>query len=93
MNKIFVIVIYPGTSPLEMETLVSIPLEEKLQEVDDIDWMNSVSYEGKSVVEIKFSDDLEDLDETTREVTSKVGETDLPEDILDPMILPIIIPM
>lgn len=90
MNKIFVIVIYPGTSPAEMETLVAIPLEEKLRDVDDLDWMNSTSFEGKTVVEMRFTDDLGDLQETARDVRSKVTETDLPDDILDPIVLPII---
>ena len=50
MNKIFAIIIYPGTSPSEMETLVAIPLEEKLQDLDDLDWMNTTCFEGKTVV-------------------------------------------
>ncbi len=90
MNKVFVIVIYPGTSPNEMETLVAIPLEEKLRDVDDLDWMNTTCFEGKTVVEMKFVDDLPDLKETEREVRSKVSETSLPDDVLDPIVLPII---
>jgi multidrug efflux pump subunit AcrB len=90
LNKVFVIVIYPGTSPVEMETLVAIPLEEKLQDTDELDWMNTVSYEGKTVVEMKFGDDLEDLEEAARDIRSKVSEADLPEDALDPIVMPII---
>ncbi|MBW2261151.1 MAG: efflux RND transporter permease subunit [Deltaproteobacteria bacterium] len=90
MNKIFAIIIYPGTSPSEMETLVAIPLEEKLRDVDDLDWMNTTCFEGKTVVEMKYEDDLPNLKETEREVRTKVSEADLPEDILDPIILPVI---
>jgi multidrug efflux pump subunit AcrB len=90
LNKVFVIVVYPGTSPREMENLVAVELEERLQDIDDLDWMSSVSYEGKTVLEMKFEDGLDDLDETTREVRTEVADADLPEDVLDPIVLPVI---
>jgi len=87
-NMVVVFTTYPGTSPEEMEKLVTIPLEDKVQDVDNIDFIIGRSAEGLSSLFIRFeemSDDdfkiiLQDLRAAVNEVT------DIPEEADDPVI-------
>ena len=79
----FVTVIYPGTSPEDMENLIANPLEEVLDELDDIDDIETNIGEGivRIKIEASFSVDAGDkLDEITREVNSL--KNDLPTGIV-----------
>ena len=73
----FVTVIYPGTSPEDMEHLIADPLEEVLDELDDIEDIETNIGEGivNIKVEASFSIDAADkLDEITRVVNSLKNE-------------------
>ena len=49
-----VIAIYPGTSPTDLEELVAIPLEDALNEIDDIKQLNTDISDGLVVITIEF---------------------------------------
>jgi len=73
----FVTVIYPGTSPEDMENLIADPLEEVLDGLDDIDDIETSIAEGivRIKIEASFSINPTDkLDEITREVNSLKNE-------------------
>ncbi len=60
-NWVFIITPYPGASSEEAEQLVTIPIEEEIQDIPDIDEMISGSTEGSSFIMVKFgtiSDEL-----------------------------------
>ncbi|MEM6321049.1 MAG: efflux RND transporter permease subunit, partial [Bacteroidota bacterium] len=76
-------VIYPGTSPEDMENLIADPLEEALEEIEDIQEINTIIEEGKVGIGIdaEFSvDPDEKYDEIVREINSV--RNDLPEGIV-----------
>ncbi len=78
-----VIVIYPGTSPADMEDLVVEPLETKISELDDIKRIRTTITDGVAVlmVEYKYESNVNDkYQELVREVNSSRNE--LPPDIL-----------
>ncbi len=83
-----VIVPYPGAGPLEVESLVTNKLEEKLQTLDDLDDMLSTSSDGASVITVRFQAgaDVDEAIRDTKEIVSDV-KGDLPGDILDPEVL------
>ena len=77
-----VIVVYPGTSPEDMEKLVVDPIEERLNTLDDVKNIFSTAADGVAVVNVEFEhhiDDDEKFAETLREVNAIKGK--LPQDI------------
>lgn len=55
-------VVYPGTSPADMEELVVDPLEDKLEDVDDLTEVLTEIYEGVAVIRIEADFGLADWD-------------------------------
>ena len=49
-----VVVVYPGTSPKDMEELVVDPIEKRMNELDDIKRVVSRMDDGLAVVRIEF---------------------------------------
>ncbi len=84
---VVVTTVYPGVSPEDIETLVTVPMERKLKEVKDVDKMSSTSYEGASSIILEFDPDV-DIDEALPKVREKVdgASSDLPEDAEDPIV-------
>lgn len=78
---------YQGTSPSDMESLVTRPLEQKLKAITDIKEMTSVSKEGASQIFMEFNPDV-DTDTALQKVRDKVSQarSELPSDIDDPSV-------
>ncbi len=79
---------YEGTSPSDMESLVTRPLERKLKNLTDIKKMTSTSMEGSSQIFLEFEPDV-DTDTALQKVRDKVDQAkgDLPSDMNDPSIM------
>ncbi len=77
-----IIVIYPGASPKDLEELVVDPLEEAVNELDDIKKLTSVMEDGLAAVYVEFYLET-DPDEKYDEVLQKLNavRNDLPHDI------------
>jgi len=52
---VIVTVAYPGTSPLDMEKLVTDPIEEELNELEDIKDIKTRIMDGVTILEIEFN--------------------------------------
>ena len=65
-------VVYPGTSPEDMETLIVDPLEKVINEIDDITSLISDIREGVTVVQIEASYDL-DFEEKYNEIVREIN--------------------
>jgi multidrug efflux pump len=78
---------YVGVSPVDIEGLISQPLERALKSLKDIKQIKSVSKEGLSTISVEFNTGV-DIDEALRRVRDKVNSTrpQLPNDILDPVV-------
>ena len=77
-----IVVVYPGTSPKDMEELVVDPIEEKVNELDDIKRIRTTIEDGLAVVRVTFKHDV-DPDEKYQELVREVNglRADLPPDI------------
>lgn len=78
-----IIIVYPGTSPQDMEDLVVDPLEKRISELEDIKRIKTSINDGVAVINVEYkyeSDVNSKYQEIVREVNSMRG--DLPEDIL-----------
>ena len=79
----FIISVYPGTSPNDMEKLVADPIEEKLNELNDIKRIRSTIDDGLLVTQVEFTwgSDIESkYNEVVREINGI--RSDLPADLL-----------
>ena len=80
--------IYPGVSPEDIESLITVPIERNVKDIKDIDKLTSTSLEGASAVVLEFSPDV-DIDEALQKVREKIdtAEAELPEDAEDPQVI------
>jgi multidrug efflux pump subunit AcrB len=83
-----VVIIYPGSDPVDLEQLVAEPLEESLNELDDIKRIETFMRDGILVTSIEFTFDT-DPDDKFDEVSQQVASirSDLPDEIYDIEIL------
>ncbi|MCA6487692.1 MAG: efflux RND transporter permease subunit, partial [Chitinophagaceae bacterium] len=77
-----IIVVYPGTSPIDMEELVVKPIEKRISELENLKRIKTVIKDGVAeiMVEYKYSSNVNDkYQELVREVNSIRDQ--LPQDI------------
>jgi multidrug efflux pump subunit AcrB len=77
-----IVIIYPGTSPQDMEELVVKPIEKKISELDDIKEIKTRINDGVAVMEVEFkysSDVNSKYQDLVREVN--ILRPSLPQDI------------
>jgi len=77
-----VVAVYPGADPVDIERLVVDPIEDAVNELDDIKRLESRSMDGVGVIQIEFhwhTDADEKYDEVVREVNRIRAE--LPADL------------
>jgi len=78
--------VLPGATPADVEELVTIPLEDEIETVDDIDVLTSSSREGTSAIVVQFLDGV-DQNKALSDVQNAVATvTDLPEDATEPTV-------
>lgn len=78
---------YVGVSPADVESLVTIPLENELASLTDVKRMNSSSAEGVSIVSIEFEPEV-DIDDALQKVRDRVNKAGpkLPDDAEQPSV-------
>jgi multidrug efflux pump subunit AcrB len=77
-----IVVVYPGADPVDVERLVVDPIEDAVNELDDIKRMDSRSMDGVGVIQVEFqwsTDPDKKYDEVVREVNRIRAQ--LPADI------------
>lgn len=88
---IFVSTIYPGTSPADMENLITREIEKKIKGIEGIKKINSNSIQDYSAVFVEFETDV-DLDQAKLDVQEAVdkAKSELPNDLpSDPNVVDI----
>ncbi len=76
---------YTGAGPVDMETLVSKPLEDAISQVQGSRRIESTSLEGLSYVFVEFDPDI-NLADAALDVANRVRTVSLPEDADDPVV-------
>ena len=81
--KIFVKTIYPGTSPSNMETLVTRQLEKRMKSISGVKKVTSNSYQDFSFITVEFGTDVK-IDLAKKKVQDEVdkAKSDLPKNLL-----------
>ncbi len=89
--EIYVSTAYPGNSPVNMEKLITRPMEKEINTISGIDEITSTSVQGYSAIDIKFSFDVTPT-EALRKVKDAVdkvkADPDFPKDLpADPSVM------
>lgn len=86
-NWVMITVPYPGASPTEIENLIIDPLEAEIDDIEDIDKIESTAYDDFGLVIVKF-EDMSDTDfrEHYVDLKAEVDKVDFPDEAEDPMI-------
>jgi multidrug efflux pump subunit AcrB len=77
-----IVVVYPGTSPTDMEKLVLEPFEKRLNELDDVKKLISEVNDGLATIRIEYKHEL-DAEDKYQEIVREVNamQNELPADI------------
>ena len=84
LPNVYVVAVYPGAAPEDMESQVVDPLEESINELDDLKEIITTIRDGVAAIEIEFefgSDPDEKLEEVQRQINSI--QEDLPQELYD----------
>jgi len=82
--EIFISTIYPGNSALDVEKLITKPLEKEINSITGVDEMISNSVQGFSTIQVKFNFDItptEALRKVKDKVDAAMSDSDFPKDL------------
>ena len=85
LEFVSVMVVYPGTSPEQMERLVAKPIEEEVKDVDGIDELITVCDEGLCRIFARLEAG-EDVTARKQEIKDATDLAELPDDAEDPIV-------
>lgn len=69
----YIVAVYPGASPKDLEQLVVEPIEESINELEDIKKLNSTMNDGLAVINVEFNPNVDGdrkYDEVNRQVNN-----------------------
>lgn len=83
-----IIVPYPGASAADLESSVTIPVENAFQGIDKLKRISSTTSEGLSVVRVEFDDGIsnEEFRALYQDAQTRFSQVSLPEGTLDPLV-------
>lgn len=85
-----IVTIFPGASPERVEMLVSDKLEKVIQEIPELNFVESTSKPGVSIIKVNIKESEKNLrpiwDKLRRKVNKAVANGDLPESIRGPLV-------
>ena len=79
---------FPGASPERVEQLITDPIEKAVQEIPELDFVNSESRTGVSVIYVNIREEFKEMRPIWDDLRRKVEavEPDLPDDIIGPIV-------
>lgn len=83
---IFVSTVLPGGSPGDIESLISVPLEDAVSGIEKVATVNTTSLENVSMMTIEFDADVK-VEDAADEVNGVIEGVVLPEDARDPQVI------
>ena len=78
--------VLPGANATDVESLVTDPLEDSINGVENVKTYSSSSRDSASIISIEFESGT-DSDKARQDVTTAIDSASLPDDALDPSVL------
>jgi multidrug efflux pump subunit AcrB len=87
INKAMIITQFPGLPPEKVEKLITQKIEEKLRELGEIEFINSTSKTGQSIITISAYQHISDLNKLWDDVRRKLTQSkpSLPQGVIGPI--------
>lgn len=83
---VLVSTVLPGASPTDVESLITIPIEDSINSLENVKTMTSSSQDNVSVVNIEFGSGI-DPEKAKTDVQAAVDGVTLPTDAMDPNVI------
>jgi len=85
--QVFVNVIYPGTAPEDMENLIAIPIEKRLNELGNVKTISAMAADSVVLFSVEYLAGV-DVDTAIQRVKDKIdlARPDLPDDLDEPVV-------
>lgn len=80
--------VLPGANPQDVESLITIPLEDSIDGIENVAKVTSTSRENVSVIQIEFNSGL-DPEKARTDTQSAIDQVTLPTDALTPKVMTI----
>ncbi len=85
--QVFVTIIYPGTAPEEMENLIAIPIEKRLNELGNVKTISAMAADSVVVFTVEYLAGV-NVDTAIQRVKDKIdlARPDLPDNLDEPVV-------
>ncbi|MGM0680182.1 MAG: efflux RND transporter permease subunit [Pseudomonadota bacterium] len=88
LDKVQIEIVYPGSSPEEIERIIITPIEQELRSLDGIDTMTSIAFPGSGRINLEVDPDATNRDRIVSDVQLAVDRATLPGDMPEePVVL------
>ncbi|MDA3958330.1 efflux RND transporter permease subunit [Oceanispirochaeta sp.] len=83
-----ILVPYPGVAAEDVEKLITIPIENEMQGLDNLDQIQSLTTEGVTSVRVAFDSGIssDEFDKLFQDVRTRFSKVSLPEGTLDSLV-------
>jgi multidrug efflux pump subunit AcrB len=79
---------YPGSTPQDVEKLITLPIEKEIKQVDGLKEITSTSEIGGSYISVTIDPDQSNKQKVIRDIQNAVDKVqDLPDDAEDPLVV------
>src|SRR5690625_169230 len=85
LPNLSVITTYPGAASDDVAEEITVPIEQRIQDLEGVELVSSSSLANASTVQIEFDFDT-DMDEAENEVQKALSDISLPEEATDPEV-------
>ncbi|WP_223634331.1 efflux RND transporter permease subunit [Planococcus sp. 4-30] len=85
LPAVTVVTTYPGAAPDEIMEEVTIPMEQRIQNMNGVELMTSTSMANASTIQVQYDFDV-DMDEATRELEDALSQISIPEAANEPQV-------
>ncbi|WP_298827103.1 efflux RND transporter permease subunit [uncultured Planococcus sp.] len=85
LPAVTVVTTYPGAAPDEIMEEVTIPMEQRIQNMNGVELMTSTSMANASTIQVQYDFDV-DMDEAARELEDALSQISIPEAANEPQV-------
>ena len=78
--------VFAGATPSRIESLVTIPLERQLKQINEINTIQSISKNGISTIYVDIQEKYNDLDPIWDKIRKQIETADLPQEVGKPKL-------